>query len=101
LSHSPTFKLGRPLLNEVFYLWPDQAVDQITVPMLVLHGTGDTFIPVQSSRDLVMKVAGPAELIEIDGAQHGIAAHDDPQYLDPRTQAWQATAIQSITAWLS
>jgi uncharacterized protein len=101
LSHSPTFKLGRPLLNEVFYLRPDQAVDQIRVPTLVLHGTGDTFIPVQSSRDFVDNVAGPAELIEIEGAQHGIAAHGDPQYLDPRTQAWQAAAIQSITDWLS
>ncbi len=101
LPHSPTFKLGRPLLNEVFYLRPDQAVDQIKVPTLVLHGTGDTFIPVQSSRDLIEKLAGPAELIEIEGAQHGIAAHDDPQYLEPQTQAWQAAAIQSITEWLS
>lgn len=88
-------------MNEVFYLRPDQAVDQITVPTLVLHGTGDTFIPVQSSRDLIATLAGPAELIEIDGAQHGIAVHDDPQYRDPRTQAWQASAIQTITKWLS
>ncbi len=85
----------------MFYLRPDQAVTQIGVPTLVLHGTGDTFIPVQSSREFVDKLAGRAELIEIEGAQHGIAAHDDPQYLDPRTRAWQAAAIQSITEWLS
>jgi len=100
LPHSPTFKLGRPLLNEVFHLRPDRAIARITTPTLVLHGTGDTFIPVQSSRDLVERISVPAKLIEIDGAQHGIAVHDDPRYLDPQTQAWQASAIQSIAEWL-
>ena len=101
LRHSPTFKLGRPLLNEVFYLRPDQAVGEISIPTLVLHGTGDTFIPVQSSRDLVSCIGAHARLIEIDGAQHGIAVHDDPQYLDPQTQSWQAAAIRSIADWLA
>ncbi|WP_432982988.1 alpha/beta hydrolase [Dactylosporangium sp. CA-233914] len=99
LPHSPTFKLGRPLLNEVFYLRPDQAVEEIATPTLVLHGTGDTFIPVQSSRDLVAKIGAHARLIEIEGAQHGIAVHDDPKYADPQTQAWQAAAIRSIAEW--
>lgn len=99
LPHSATFKLGRPLLNEVFYLRPDQKSGDIQAPTLILHGTGDTFIPVQSSRDFVAKIAAPAELIEIDGAQHGLAVHDDPQYLDPQTQIWQAKAIEDISAW--
>lgn len=101
LAHSPTFKLGRPLLNEVFYIRPDEAVEKITNPTLVIHGTSDTFIPVQSSRDLAGKIAAPVELIEIEGAQHGIAVHDDPRYLDPQTQAWQASSIQSISRWLA
>jgi alpha-beta hydrolase superfamily lysophospholipase len=101
LAHSPTFKLGRPLLNEVFYLRPDKAVERITTPTLVIHGTSDTFVPVQSSRDLAGKIAAPVELIEIEGAQHGIAIHDDPRYLDPRTQAWQASSIQTISRWLA
>ncbi|GAB1691285.1 alpha/beta hydrolase [Krasilnikovia sp. M28-CT-15] len=100
LPHSPTFKLGRPLLNEVFHLRPDQAVERIAVPTLILHGTADTFIPVQSSRDLAARVPAPVKLIEFEGAQHGIAVHDDPRYLDPRTQEWQSAAIQSIAEWL-
>lgn len=40
-------------------------------------------------------------LIEIDGAQHGIAVHDDPQYLDPQTQRWQAQAITDIADWVT
>lgn len=101
LPHSPTFKLGRPLLNEVFHLRPDQAFDGINTPTLILHGTKDTFIPVQSSRDYIAKIPAPARLIEIEGAQHGIAVHDDPKYLDPQTQAWQAESIQNIATWVT
>ncbi|GAA0546957.1 alpha/beta fold hydrolase [Paractinoplanes ferrugineus] len=100
LAHSPTFKLGRPLLNEVFYLRPDQALGQILAPTLVLHGTADTFIPVESSREHVTRIPADTRLIEVDGAQHGIAVHDDPGYSDPQTQAWQAAAIQDIADWV-
>jgi pimeloyl-ACP methyl ester carboxylesterase len=101
LAHSPTFKLGRPLLNEIFQLRPDRAMGEITTPTLVVHGTRDTFIPVDSSRTYVQLVRGPARLLEIDGAQHGFAVHDDPQYADPQTGQWQAFVIRSIAEWLS
>ena len=42
LAHSPTFKLGRPLLNEVFYLRPHTMLGDIQVPTLIVHGTEDT-----------------------------------------------------------
>jgi pimeloyl-ACP methyl ester carboxylesterase len=70
-AHSPSFKLGRPLLNEVFYLEPHRVLADIATPTLIVHGTGDTFIPVQSSREAVSQFGGQAKLIEIDGAQHG------------------------------
>lgn len=101
VAHSPSFKLGRALLNEVFYLQPHRELGNVTASTLILHGTGDTFIPVQSSRDAVGQFGGSAKLIEIEGAQHGIAVHDDPQYADPQTQAWQAEAIRTIAEWLA
>ncbi|MFB4284824.1 alpha/beta hydrolase [Nonomuraea sp. MTCD27] len=101
LSHSPSFKLGRALLNEVFYLQPHTELGNVTAPTLIVHGTGDTFIPVQSSRDAVAKFGGDARLLEIEGAQHGIAVHDDPQYADPQTQQWQADTIRTLAGWLS
>jgi pimeloyl-ACP methyl ester carboxylesterase len=100
LPHSPTFKLGRALLNEIFYLRPDRMADRITTPTLVLHGTRYTFIPVQSSRDYVARIPGVSRLVEIDGAQHGIAVDDDPQYRHPQTRRWQTTAIQDIGDWI-
>jgi alpha-beta hydrolase superfamily lysophospholipase len=101
IPHSPTFKLGRPLLNEVFYIQPHLALGHVTAPALIVHGTKDTFVPVESSRQAVSSFAGEARLVEIDGAQHGIAVPEDPQYQDPQTREWQAYAIRTIAEWLT
>lgn len=101
LFHNPSFKLSRPLLNEVFYLRPDEAIGELAVPTLFIHGTRDTFIPVESTRAAVERVKGDVELLEIEGAQHGIAVFDDPQYLDPQTQTWQASVASSIADWVN
>lgn len=101
LTHSPTFKLGRALLNEVHYLRPDRMLGHVRCPTLIVHGTADTFIPVESSRRAVEQIAGPARLWQIDGAQHGIAVHEDPTYADPQTQRWQAEVIEEVSRWVT
>lgn len=101
LPHSPTFRLGRPLLNEVFYVDPLKTLPEITAPTLFVHGTGDTFIPVDSSRRAVTQLRAETNLIEIPGAQHGFAVHDDPGYRDPQTQTWQASVIRSVVEWIA
>lgn len=101
IAHSPTFKLGRPLLNEVFYLQPHTVLGAIQAPTLIVHGTGDTFIPVESSRWAVQKLTAEHRLIEVDGAQHGFAVHDDPSYADPQSQQWQAEVIHAVADWIS
>jgi uncharacterized protein len=101
LPHSPMFRLGRPLLNEVFYLHPDEAVADIVTPTLFVHGTKDTFVPIDSSREYVTRIRAEARLMEIDGAQHGFAVYDDPQYAHPQTTTWQAAVIQAVVDWLA
>ena len=72
------------------------------MPALFVHGTRDTFIPIGSSRAAVQQITrAKARLLEIDGAQHGFAVHDDPQYLHPQTQQWQAYVIRSVADWLT
>jgi hypothetical protein len=100
VEHSATFKLGRAMLNEVFWIDPRQVLGEITAPTLIIHGTKDTFVPVDSSRAAVPLFGAPHRLVEIEGAQHGIAVHDDPQYLNPQTQEWQAFAIQTVVDWV-
>lgn len=101
VAHSPSFKLGRPLLNETFYVQPHRSLGQIKAPTLIVHGTGDTFVPVQSSRDSLAQFRCVAELVEIGGAQHGFAVPDDPAYRHPQTRQWQASVIRTVTEWLT
>lgn len=101
IAHSPAFRLGRALLNEVFYLQPHMVLADIRSPTLIVHGTKDTFIPVESSRWAAEQLTTEHRLIEVDGAQHGFAIHEDPSYADPQSQRWQADVIQAVAAWIT
>lgn len=100
VGHSPSFKLGRPILNEVFWFHPRTALPEITAPTLIVHGTEDTFVPVTSSREADEQLTCKHALIELEGAQHGFAVHDDPGYADPQTRKWQAFVIEEVRGWL-
>ncbi len=71
----------------------------MTAPTLIVHGTKDTFVPVDSSRAAVDRFGGEVRLVAVDGAQHGIAVHDDPAYADPQTQIWQESVIRTVADW--
>jgi len=95
------FELGRALLNEVL-LWDLPAVlAAVTAPVLMVHGTADTFVPVELSRRCRLLFGGGAELVEIEGSQHGFAVHEDPQYLNPQTQAWQRQVIELVGSFVA
>ncbi|MFI8105474.1 alpha/beta hydrolase [Streptomyces sp. NPDC086023] len=95
------FELGRALHNEAFHLDPDLYLRAVRAPVLLVHGTKDTFVPVESSRRYLPVFPGPAELMELEGAQHGFAVHEDPQYLHPQSQAWQAAVIERVRGFLT
>ncbi|THA44643.1 alpha/beta hydrolase [Streptomyces sp. A1136] len=94
------FELGRALHNEAFYLDPGMYLRAVQAPTLLVHGTRDTFVPVDSSRRHLAYFGGHAELMELEGAQHGFAVHDDPAYADPQTQIWQAQVIERVTRFV-
>ncbi|QWF78907.1 alpha/beta hydrolase [Amycolatopsis sp. CA-230715] len=101
VGHGAGFKLGRPLLNEVFWFEARSALADITAPTLIVHGTEDTFIPVDSSRAAPRQLTCEHKLVELSGAQHGFAVHDDPEYANPQSQAWQAEVIVEVQRWLT
>ncbi|WP_086819127.1 alpha/beta hydrolase [Allokutzneria sp. NRRL B-24872] len=101
LEHSPTVKHGRAFLNEVFWIRPNDALGDIVAPTLIVHGTKDTFVPVELSRWAARQLRVEHELVEIEGAQHGFAVHEDPEYLDPQSQRWQAFVINKVVEWLT
>jgi pimeloyl-ACP methyl ester carboxylesterase len=101
IQFNPTLRHGRPILNEVFWLQPHMVLGEIAAPTLIVHGTKDTFVPIDSSRRAVSQLTAPHRLMEIEGAQHGFAVHDDPGYLDPQSQLWQASVISVVTEWIT
>lgn len=101
LSHSPTVSHGRAMLNEVFWIKPLQVLGEIKAPTLIVHGTKDTFVPVEASRAATHHFQVAHRLVEIEGAQHGFAVHEDPQYLNPQSQQWQAFVIRTVAEWIT
>ena len=101
IDFTPSFKHGRALLNEVFWIKAHLVLGEITAPTLVVHGTKDTFVPVESTRTAVSQLQAEHKLVEIEGAQHGLAVHQDPQYLNPQSQDWQAFVIRTVAEWIT
>ncbi|MGZ3144330.1 alpha/beta hydrolase [Lentzea chajnantorensis] len=101
IAHSPTVKHGRAFLNEVFWIRPLDVLDKITAPTLLVHGTQDTFVPVDVSRQADREIRSEHRLVEIEGAQHGFAVHDDPEYAHPQSQEWQAFVIETVCDWVT
>ncbi|MFJ3896844.1 alpha/beta hydrolase [Streptomyces sp. NPDC090083] len=101
IQFTPTLRHGRPMMNEVFWLKPHKALGEVQAPTLIVHGTADTLVPFESSQDAVARFTAPVELVPVEGSQHGFAVHDDPQYLDPKSQEYQAFVIRTVTDWLT
>jgi hypothetical protein len=79
IQFTPSLRHGRPILNEVFWFEPLAVLDEITAPTLLIHGTKDAFVPVETSRAALPLLRAEHRLVEIEGSQHGFAVHDDPR----------------------
>ncbi|MBO2461766.1 alpha/beta hydrolase [Actinomadura violacea] len=100
LPHSAAVRHGRAMLNEVFHVRPDRLLGEVRAPTLIVHGTADTFIPLQWSQEAAPQFGrSGAELVVVEGMQHGVAMPDDPRYLHPQTRAWQAETIARFAAF--
>ena len=98
LPHGSVFRMGRPLINELFHIHPYLDMSKITVPTLTIHGTEDSMV----SFDIAYqyhKVKGKSKFISIKGADHGFTVPGDEEYSDPQTIKWQAFAIDGAINW--
>ncbi|MFI9386584.1 alpha/beta hydrolase [Kutzneria sp. NPDC052558] len=86
LQLSPTFAVGRAMLNEVFWLQPRGVLGGLTAPTLIVHGAGPTDVPLESSRAAAAALTCPNRLVEISG---------------PQREYWQAPVIREATDWIT
>lgn len=85
----------------VLRLQPDTVLDEIQAPTLIVHGTADALVPIDTSLAAMDKLNDRSRLEQIDGAQHGFAVDGDPTYADPQSQAWQAQVISQVADWVT
>jgi pimeloyl-ACP methyl ester carboxylesterase len=67
LEHGPGVRHGRAFLNEAFWVRPSFVFGEILPPTLIVHGTKDDRIPVESSRAAARRLKVDDVLVEIDG----------------------------------
>lgn len=67
LEHGPGIRHGRAFLNEAFWVRPSFVFGEILPPTLIVHGTKDDRVPVESSRAAARRLKAGDVLVEIDG----------------------------------
>ncbi|BAW04839.1 alpha/beta fold hydrolase [Nocardia seriolae] len=85
VAYPPSFRLGRAMLNEVFWLQPRGVLEAIRTPTLILHGSGPATVPFESSRTAAMALTCRHRLVEIEA---------------PQRRQWRAPTIRAIIEWL-
>jgi alpha-beta hydrolase superfamily lysophospholipase len=101
IAFNPNLRHGRAIFHEVFWFDLDSAIPEIQAPTLLVHGTKDTLVPIESTLAALPRFTAEHRLVTVEGSQHGFAVHDDPQYREPQSQAWQAFVIRTVAAWLA
>lgn len=76
--------------------------DKINTPLLLLHGTADTNVPIGESIQLynALKILGkPVEFITVDGENHFISDYPKRELWHNSMMAWFARWLQDSPAW--
>ncbi len=67
-----------------------QALEKNRAPVLLIHGSADTFVPVEMTYENYMACRGPRQLLIVPGAGHGMSFLLEPErYKQAILQFWQ------------
>lgn len=67
-----------------------EALETNHLPVLLIHGTDDTFVPVEMTYENYKACSGPKKLLIVPGADHGMSYYVDPAlYVKTVEEFWQ------------
>ncbi len=67
-----------------------EALRHTKIPVLLVHGTDDTFVPVEMSYENYKACAGPRKLLVVPGADHGMSYYvNKKEYEKVAREFWQ------------
>ena len=77
----PVIRLGGKLFGgfDLEETSPMEAVRRCRVPLILIHGEADDFVPCDMSRRLYEECVSPKKFVAIPGAGHGLAYPTDPE----------------------
>ena len=70
---SRKYKVGKLLFDEMVNIKPFELMSKIKIPSIVIHGTADTKVPFEDSKEYLEE-----KLVSIEGAEHGF--HENWEY---------------------
>lgn len=71
-----------------------RAVERTTLPVLLIHGEDDRFVPCEMSRRLCAACGGPVRLETFPGAAHGMSYMDDPKRYEAVVEAFLSDCLK-------
>ena len=93
------FRIGPAMLNELFYVRPQDRVEDLGVPLLTVHGDADSMVPHDTSRRCTDR-ARDSEFVTISGADHGFVHPDDEDYTHPDTLRFRDAVFDKVLSWM-
>ncbi len=68
-----------------------------TVPLLLIHGTADKYVPAEFSVDIFDAAGGKCEIMLVDGASHGFSFYREPQrYLAKMSDFLRRNGVSAV-----
>ena len=87
----PFVRLGGRLFGgfDIEEAIPAEAVTHATVPIILIHGEADGFVPCEMSREMYRLCTSPKGLMTVPGADHGLAYPVAPEeYVQALREFW-------------
>lgn len=82
-------KIGQQLFDEIHHIKPYKNLAKIEIPVLIIHGNADRYVPYDISKNYSLTVR-KCEFVTITGADHGFGNPED-----------ERQAINSIQSWIN